>query len=391
MAQTEQLETKTWRNVAGAWLGVGTAPGALLVGAGLASRHGGVVPLLNVLFSAALMFLILWFQGMLGLVPPLGDGVNLTELTPRYFGKAMQRIVGAVIAIGMTGWFGFNVGLGGAALSALLKMPPWLGPVLISVPILILSLRGLQQWNGLAAMTTVAVLALVVIVVAKLAAPGIPIKLSFDDPLLLITDSAVFIGYISVFSIRSPDFTAGLGKRRDLLIVDLLLCVPVMLIALAGVNLQRGTGTNDLVGILAQPGGLAIGNLLITLAVIAPTFTTLYSGAPGLRAVTGLKIKTGMVLITIVGLFLAITRFDLLLLSWLSSLAALLPPLIIPFGVESSHRRRGHEPRLVPLWTWLPGSITALILMVLDIQIAPLIGLSIAVVVTAVWSLKGSK
>jgi hypothetical protein len=209
--------------------------------------------------------------------------------------------------------------------------------------------------------------------------------------LLLITDSAVFIGYISVFSIRSPDFTAGLGKRRDLLIVDLLLCVPVMLIALAGVNLQRGTGLNDLVGILAQPGGLAIGNLLITLAVIAPTFTTLYSGAPGLRAVTGLNIKTGMVLITIVGLFLAITRFDLLLLSWLSSLAALLPPLIIPFGVESAHRRRGFEPRLVPLWTWLPGSITALILMALDIPIAALIGLSIAVVVTAVWSLRGSK
>ncbi len=383
---SERIPARRWSQVAGAWLGVGTAPGALLLGAGLAQRHGGQAPLLTLLLSLAGMFTLLWFQGSLGLKPPFGDGYNFTRLTPLYFGAGMQRILGGLIALGMIGWFGFNVGLGGAAFSALLQpLPAAAGPLLLGLPVLLLSLFGMRSWNALAALTTIAVMVLVALVTTRLSAPAFPVMLAIGDPLYLVTDIAAFIGYISVFSVRAPDFSAGLSTRRDLIISVLLLCLPVMAISVAGVNLHMGTGSTDLVGILAGSGGLALANLLLTLAVIAPTFTTLYSGAPALKSATGIPEKTGMVLITVIGLGLAIARFDLWLISWLRLLAALLPPLIVPLAAESYRRRRGHHGQLIPLWVWMPGSLLALFLMLIEYPLAPLAGLLLAGLGVWVW------
>ena len=186
---------------------------------------------------------------------------------------------------------------------------------------------------------------------------------------------------------RAPDFTAGFGSRKDLLISDLLLCVPVVLIVLAGVGLQLGTGSSDLVSILAEPGGLAVGNLLVFLAVIAPTFTILYSGAPALKAAIGLNETTSMYVISAVGLILAIARFDLLLLNWLGILAALLPPLVVPLAAEASRRRRGLKPYLVTFWLWLPGAFVSVLLTILEQPMAALIGLMVSALVTAIWIL----
>lgn len=381
----EQSASRKWHQVAGAWLGVGTAPGALLLGAGLAQRHGGQAPLLTLLLSLAGMFTLLWFQGSLGLKSPLGDGQNFTHLMPRYFGVGMQRILGGMIAIGMIGWFGFNVGLGGAALSALLKLPAAAGPLLLGLPILALSVSGMRSWNMLAAVTTIAVMILVVLITTRLPAPVSPVMLATGNLAYLVTDVAAFIGYISVFSVRAPDFSAGLTARRDLLISVLLLCLPVMAIAVAGVHLHMGTGSTDLVGILAGSGNLALANLLLSLAVIAPTFTTLYSGAPALKSAVGIPEIPGMIVITVIGLGLAVARFDLWLLSWLRLLAALLPPLIVPLAVESYRRRNGHAGRLIPLWVWLPGSFLSLCLMLIGHPLAPLSGLLLGGVGVWLW------
>jgi len=378
---------RVWKDVVGAWLGVGTAPGALIVGAGLASRHGGPVPLVSILLSFALMFAILWFPGLIGMAPPIGEGLKLTDLAPRYFRPGMQKTLSALIALGMTGWFGFNVGLGGAALSALLKVPEFLGPLLIGLPVLALSLKGIKRWNGLAVVTTIAVIILVVLVILRYSARIMPVTLALGNPLLMVVDVATFVGYVAVFSVRAPDFTAGFDSRKDLLISDLLLCTPAVLIALAGVGLQQGTGSSDLVSILAQPGGLAIGNLLVFLAVIAPTFTIIYSGAPALKAAIGLNETTSMYVITAVGLILAIARFDLLLLNWLGILAALLPPLVVPLAAEAACRRRGRKPRFVTIWLWLPGAFVSVLLTILEQPMAALIGLLVSALVTAIWLL----
>lgn len=385
---TGVVETRHWQDVLGAWLGIGTAPGALIVGAGLASRYNGPVPLISILISLVAMFALLWFPGLMGMAPPIGEGAKLTDLAPKYFGPGMQRILAALIAIGMTGWFGFNVGLGGAALSSLLKLPGYIGPLAIGITVLVFSLLGIRRWNGLAALTTIAVIVLVVLISFRYSARMVPVTLSVGNPLLMVVDIATFVGYVAVFSVRAPDFTAGFASKRDLLISDLLLCVPVVLIALAGVGLQQGTGSTDLVGILAQPGGLAIGNLLVFLAVIAPSFTILYSGAPALRAAVGLNETIGMYAISAVGLGLAIARFDLFLLNWLGMLAALLPPLVIPMAVEAARRQRGGKPHLINIWLWLPGALTSAMLTILKQPTAALFGLLISGFVTLVWFLK---
>jgi cytosine permease len=387
ISATQSQVSQNWIKTAGAFLGIGTSPGALLLGAGIAERYGHSIPILSILLSFLIMAMIVWFQGMIGLPPPLGDGMNLTQVAPFYLGSVMQRILGAIIAIGMIGWFGFNIGLGAAALSALVHLPLWGAVILLGVPIISLSMGGLRSWNWLAALTTISVLVLVGLVVFRLAAREMPVTLQTGEPADLIIDIATFVGYISVFTLRSPDFTSNLKTRSDLAVSILLLTVPLILIALAGVGLQQGTGSANLVDVLSGPHGLAIGNLLITLSVIAPTFTISHSGAPAMRAAIGINERTAMLVIGIIGLLLALARFDLWLLSWLSILAAVLPPFLVPLSVEASRRRRGRNPHLVPLWAWLPGAILAFILTAIGYPLAPLAGLALAVVVTGCWYL----
>jgi cytosine permease len=373
---------RSWTSVASAWLGIGTAPGALLMGSGLAARYHGPVPVLSVAVGMALILVMLWFQGHLGLLPPLGDGANLTQLTPCYFGSAMQRVLGGLIALGMMGWFGFNAGLGGAALAALLGIPSWAGTLILGLPILALSLRGMRSWNVLATLATISVLTLVVLVVARFGARAMPLTLTLGDPMQVVLDVAIMVGYIVVFAVRAPDFTAGLGTRKDLGICTLLLGVPMVAILLAGVDLEQGTGSADLVGVLAGPNGLALGNLLLTLAVIAPMLTILYSGGRGLDAATGVGDRAAIAAVAVVGLGLGMARFDLELGSWLGILAAILPSNLIPLSAESVWRRRGHVPSMIPAWLWMPGALVSLLLTLAKHPLALLAGLFVSGVVT---------
>ncbi len=374
-----------WKLTAGAWLGIGTSPGSLLLGVGIASRYGGAVPLFSLALSFLVMFLILWFQGLIGLAPPIGEGKNLTQLAPLYLGTTMQRVLGAMIGIGMIGWFGFNVGLGAAAFGALADLPQWATTLMLGVPVLVLALMGIRSWNWLAAVTTASVLILVALVTLELSDRTSPLTLRIGSPTNLIADVAVFIGYVSVFSLRTPDFTSRLKSRKDLFISILLLTLPLITVALAGVGMQQGTGSTDFVKTLAGPDGLAIGNVLITLSVIAPTFTTFFSGAPGLKAAVGIDEKIAMFVIGLTGMALSAARFDLWLLPWLSVLGSILPPFVVPLATEAAMRRRNHPPRLIPWWVWLPGSVTAVILTVGGQSLAPMVGMLIAALLTALW------
>ena len=47
-------KTKRWTNAAGAWLGIGTSPGTLILGAGIAQRYEGPIPLISILLSFVL-------------------------------------------------------------------------------------------------------------------------------------------------------------------------------------------------------------------------------------------------------------------------------------------------------------------------------------------------
>lgn len=379
-----------WRQVAGAWLGIGTSPGALLVGAGIAARYSisggqGRLPVFSALLAVATMAALLWFQGRLGLLPPHGEGVSLNEVARRYCTPGMQRALAALIGLGMIGWFGFNIGLGGAALGAWLRLPGWAGPLLLGLPVTALALRGVRVWNRLAMFTTLVVVALVALVTFGWGARQSPLSFEWGHPLGWAADVAAFAGYVSVFSVRAPDFSARLATRKDLAIVILLLCAPLLLIALAGINLFQGAGSSDLVGVLSSGKATALGNVLIALAVVAPTLTTYHSGVPAIRAALGWSERPAMVLLTVVGLGLAVARFDRRLIDWVVVLAASLPPLVIPLAVEAARRRSGLPAQKLSAWVWLPGASLALVLTLVGQPLAPLFGFAAAGLSTLIF------
>jgi cytosine permease len=119
--------------------------------------------------------------------------------------------------------------------------------------------------------------------------------------------------------------------------------------------------------------------------VIAPTFTTLYSGVPALRAAVDMSQTNATLVVGLVGMALAVVRFDLWLLAWLGILAAILPPLVVPLAFESTSRRMGRPARIVPMWVWLAGAAAALALTVVQYPLALLVGLIVSAAATIVW------
>jgi hypothetical protein len=370
-----------WPSRAGAWLGIGTSPAALVLGAGLAERHGGVVGAVGVGLGLILMAVMLHAQGLIGVVPPVGEGATLSGAADRYMGRWTLLALHVLLALAMVGWFGFNVGLGGAALSAVTGLPAAAGPLLLGVPVVVIAASGLRRWNVLAIGTTACALGLVGLVVVRLAPPVFPVVAGASG---WLAEAGAFVGYVAVFGLRAPDFSHNLAGRADLRWCVGLLVGATGLVAICGAALFLGTGTADVVGAITAGQDAWLGNVLITVAVVAATFTTLYSGSLALRAIVPTGPVTAMVAIAAPGLALAIARFDRLLLPWLSVLAALLPPLLVPMAVEAARRRRGHEPRQIEVWTWAPAAMVALVLTVQGSDLAALAGLAISAVSMAI-------
>ncbi|WP_326824067.1 hypothetical protein [Streptosporangium sp. NBC_01756] len=380
-ATAADRDGRRWTGVAGAWLGLGAAPATLTMGAAMADRHGGAVPVVAIVLGAALMAALLYGQGLLGLRPPHGEGGTLAEVAPGYLPPVARTVVGVLLALAMIGWNGFNVGLGGASLGTVTSLPGPVGAVLLAAGVLAASYASGRLGNRISVVTTLAALALVALCVARLSPPAPPVTADVHG---ILPDVAVLVGYVAVFALRAPDFSRGLAGRRDLLVCVALLVVPASLAAVAGAGMWLRTGSPDVVATLAGAGGVAaFGNLFVTAAVFAPSLTTTYSGALALQSVwPGLSRAAALLAVAVPGTLLAVLRFDLYLLPWLSVLAAALPPLVVPMVAEAWRRRRGGTPRLISVWSWVPAAVLATALALAGVPAAPVIGLTAAVLVT---------
>lgn len=391
-------EGRTWRAASGAWLGIGTAPGALVLGAQVGGRHGGALPVAVLAAGGAVMTALLAAQGRLGLRPPAGEGAGMTVLAPRYLPPVAERAFTALLAVAMAGWFGFNVGLGGAALAALTGLPDAAGAVLLTVPIAAVLLAGGGRWNAIAVATTLTAIALIGIVAVRLPPPASPVSFARDGPFAgLAADLAGYIGYVSVFAVRAPDFTAGLRGRRDLAACVALLVGPALAASVVGAGVAAAGGSTDVVAVLAGPDGLPAANLFVAASVIAPTFAAVHSGAlavrrflpagrgpdgpPGARARPGAQVW-GVLAIAVPGAVLAALRVDRMLLDWLTVLAAALPALVPPMAAEAARRRRGRPARPVRTWIWAPGAVLAVALTLAGHAAAAPVGLAVSAAAT---------
>ncbi|GAA2433956.1 hypothetical protein GCM10010191_55390 [Actinomadura vinacea] len=333
---------RTWRSAAGAWLGIGTAPGTLVLGAQVGGRHDGALPLVVLVAGGTVMCALLAAQGRRGLRPPAGENATLSELSPRYLPPLTERAVTGLLAVAMVGWFGFNVGLGGGAVAALTGLPDVAGVLVLSVPIVAVLLAGGGRWNTVALLTTLVAIALIAVVAVRLAPPSPPVTLSADgSPLVLAADLAGYIGYVSVFAVRAPDFTAGLRGRGDLWWCVGLLVGPALAATVVGAGLAASTGSTDVVAALAGPDGLPVANLFVAASVIAPTLAAVHSGVFAVhRFAPRLPNVAAVLVLAVPGAVLAAVRVDRLLLTWLTLLAAVLPALIPPMTAEALRRHR---------------------------------------------------
>ena len=439
---------RTWRSAAGAWLGIGTAPGTLVLGAQVGGRHGGALPVVVLVAGGAVMAALLAAQGRFGLVPPAGENAGLAELTQRYLPPLADRATTALLAVAMIGWFGFNVGLGGGAIAALAGVPDPVGAAVLAVPLVAVLITGGGRWNAVAVGTTLTAIALIGIVAVKLAPSTAPVSLTRGGtPGVLAADLAGYIGYVSVFAVRAPDFTIGLRGRRDLAACVALLVGPALAASIVGVGVAAASGSTDVVAVLSGPDGLPAANLFVAAAVIAPTLAALHSGvlalhrflpptkhhptttntpapdaakphrgtgrahttgpdtsageprpvAAGTPAAGGARRRSewvrgrvdgrqalAVLMISVPGAVLAALRVDRMMLDWLTLLAAALPALVPPMAAEAVRRRRGGAPRPVPTWVWAPGAVLAVGLTLAGYAAAAPLGLGLSVVATAV-------
>ncbi|MEX2549239.1 MAG: hypothetical protein WD638_03350 [Nitriliruptoraceae bacterium] len=345
------------------------------------------MPLLGLGVGAAAMAAMLYGQGLLGVVPPVGSGQSLADATQSYLGRLTLPLLHGLLGFAMIGWFGFNVGLGGAALAVVAGVPGPVGPILLAAPIVLVAVQGRRGWNGLAIVTTLAALALVALVVNQTASGTPPVVVTGPSAVGWLGDAGALIGYVAVFSLRAPDFSHGLATRRDLGLCVGALVGSTVLVALAGASLARATGTIDVVAAVSGVSASVLGNVLVAIAVIAATFTTLHSGSLALRAVVRMPAAAAIMAIAVPGTLLAIARFDRYLVSWLELLAVLLPPLLVPMVIEARHRRRGHHHRRVVATMWVPGALAGLGATLLGSRVddlAPVLGLTVAWIATTV-------
>ncbi|MGS2617751.1 hypothetical protein ACVCAH_24995 [Micromonospora sp. LZ34] len=350
------------------------------------------MPVIALLCGGALMAVLLFGQGALGVRPPYGEGGTLTEVAPHYLHPSSRTILGAVLGAAMIGWNGFNVGLGGASLAAVTGLPGPIAALLLAAAVLAASYASPRLGNRIAVLTTLSALALVLVCVIRLRPDTSPATPHIGG-LATAADIAAIGGYVSVFALRAPDFSRGLATRRDLAWCVLLLVVPALLVVAAGAGVWLHTGSADVVAVISNSEGMAAyGSLFVTAAVFAPALTTTFSGALALRGVwSRLSTTVAMLIVAIPGAALAAARFDRLLLPWLTVLAATLPPLIIPMVTEAWRRRRGGQPRTVPVWTWLPAGLIATALTMLGAPFAAVCGLLVAMAATALHMWRGRR
>lgn len=354
----------------------------MVLGAELAARHDGAIPVLALLAGLGLAAALLASQGALGLG---GADRTLSTVASTLLPPAGRRGLDLVLVVSMAGWLGFNLALGGGALGALLGLGARAGAVLYAAPVLVLALGGLRRWNVVAVVATATGLVLAAIVTARLGVPSEPLTLRLGAPATLLASIATYVGYTSVFSVRAPDFTAGLASGGEVARCVALLIGATAATSMVGALLYLATGTTDLVGALSGPDGFAIGNVLLAVAFLAGSLTAVHSGGLALASSTRSGTRRATFAIVVIGVALATAGFDAHLLGWLTLLGAAMPPIVVPMALEGARRRSGRRPGQVATWTWAPASALGVALTLGRVPGAALASLVLAAVATAVW------
>lgn len=330
-------------------------PASITLGGGLASR----LPL------AALVWLVpLGSVALVGIAVACGligrrHRVTFARWSTHTFGVGVGALLlNAMMALGMSGWSGFQMGLGGTGLGNLVGLPTWGGPIAMAILVIVLGNLNVNRWNVFVWLTTLAALGLAI--TALVIVGG---QRPLDYPTEILTVELTFwavgsiIAFASLFALRSTDFTWDLATDRDVIIDGVCFLVLFLVSLIIGIQLFRTTGDWDLAAILAGTPLAALGQLFLFVSLLSPALSTLHSGALAWTEILPFKYWQGTALLVGIGLVLGLLRFDRELLTFLDWIGAVLPPAIV---VMIAAGWRGRKlPRRLTLAAWLIGAAVA--------------------------------
>lgn len=355
-------------------------PASITLGGGLASRLPPAALLWIVLLGSALLITITIACGLIG----RRNRASYTRWTAHTFGLGLGALLlNGMMALGMSGWSGFQLGLGGTGLGNLIGLPAWGGPVTMALLVLVLGNLNVNRWNVFVWITTLSALGLAI--TALFIVSGQPVVEQNSAPLtaeLVIWAVGSIVSYAAFFSLRSTDFSWDMATDRDVVITNLSFLGLFLTSLTIGVLLYRTTGDWDLAQILAGTRMAALGQMFLFVSLMSPALSTLHSGSLAWSEILPTGYRTSSLLLMVIGLTLGLLRFDRELLTFLDWIGVILPPAMVVLIAAGWLKRK--FPRQVTLTAWLVGAAVAIAFKLTGQEIHLMAGALTAAVVLAV-------
>lgn len=345
-----------WYQRAAIWIAIGINPASITLGGGLATRLPLSALYWLVPMSAFLISCVAVTAGIIG----RRRREPFTQWAQSTFGTGIGVIIlNAMMAVGMTGWSGFQHGLAGNGFAHMLRLPPWAGVALLGVLWFILVNSGTNKWNYLVWITTLASFALVFIslgIVRNQAVNPTPSDMLSGGTAVWVIGNV--IAFAALFSLRTTDFTWDMASDFDVMLNGVGFFISFTISTFVGMLLFQATGEWDLSIILGDTNLAILAQLFLVISFTGAALSTKHSGALAWSKLLHLPYRTSIGLIIFLGVTLGILRFDRQLLFFLDWVAAILPPaMAVMIGVALMKTNRVNT--AVALSAWIAGAAVA--------------------------------
>ncbi|WP_394613355.1 purine-cytosine permease family protein [Lentzea sp. JNUCC 0626] len=358
-----------WLSVATQRFGQTTALSQLLLGATLGFGMSFWDAVLALTIGAVLLSVVAVGVGVVG----QREGLS-TALLSRWtgFGHAGSAVLGLIIALSCTGWFGVQTGLAGAALAGtagVLPAPVW--ALAFGILVTVIAAYGFRWMAWTSYVAVPAFLALLGwVLLVHVDDVGAAVGRSQVNSIGMLTAITLVTGSFIVGAAIAPDMTRFHRNGWDVVKQTVLgITAGEWVISLVGVLLARGLGTTDVLGVVTGTGGW-IGALIVVTAVLKINDWNLYSASLGLvnfvDAVFRLRISRAQVTVMVgcAGSFLAAAGIVQQFSHFLVLLGVVFPPvagiMMAEYHVVRRWRNeiistRPHVPRSAP--SWVPATV----------------------------------